>query len=330
MDWWITRRKLVPGLIAVVVLAAIGLFIADWPLDWRSWVWNWLGEGGDGTGETNSATLRNFGLIIAGVLALVIAIWRGLAADTQAKATQRQAETAQRQAETAQTLAETARMQAETAQHGLLNERYQRGAEMLGSNDLAVRLGGIYALERLAREHPHEYHVQIMNLFCIFVRNPHADASTPQPPKSKRVTVGDYPESYWPPDREAVMKAIGTRSEEQLDVERRSGHFLDLTDTNLRNLFLMDANLQNIFFHSSDLSGATLAGSKFENSFLSEANISGTAFSFGDPIVSTGVSQETLGEAISAQSTPPEIDDMKDPDTGYALVWNGGKLEDKH
>ena len=63
--------------------------------------------------------------------------------------------------------------QADTAQRGLLNERYQKGAEMLGSKVLAVRLGGIYALARLARDdHSGDYHTQVMSLLCAFVRNP--------------------------------------------------------------------------------------------------------------------------------------------------------------
>ena len=46
---------------------------------------------------------------------------------------------------------------------------------MLGSEVLSVRLGGIYALQRLAEEEPKQYHVQIMRLFCAFVRNPTKD-----------------------------------------------------------------------------------------------------------------------------------------------------------
>ena len=46
---------------------------------------------------------------------------------------------------------------------------------MLGSGVLSVRLGGIYALERLAKEHPEEYHIQIMELLCSFVRHPTRD-----------------------------------------------------------------------------------------------------------------------------------------------------------
>ena len=122
--------------------------------------WNWLRSGAEEQ-EPNSTTIRNAGIVIAGFFALGFALWRGLVAERQAAAAQRQAETAERQAETAlrqtetaQRQVETAQRQAETAQQGLLNERYQRGAEMLGHEVLAVRLGGIYALQRLARGTP--------------------------------------------------------------------------------------------------------------------------------------------------------------------------------
>ena len=71
--------------------------------------------------------------MIAGIIGFPIAIWRSIVASRQAAATQKQSE---------------------TAQHSLLNERYQKGAEMLGSDLLSVRMGGIYALQRLADDHP--------------------------------------------------------------------------------------------------------------------------------------------------------------------------------
>ena len=101
--------------------------------------WEWLSGG-----ESGSTTIRNIALVAAGLIALPLAIWRGVVANRQAN----------------------------TAQQGLLNERYQKGAEMLGNGVLSVRLGGIYALQRLAEESPGQYHIQIMRLFCAFVRSP--------------------------------------------------------------------------------------------------------------------------------------------------------------
>ena len=111
-----------------------------------------------GEDESGSTTIRNIALILAAPIALVLAIWRSIVAERQA----------------------------ETNQRGLLNERYQKGAEMLGSGVLSVRLGGIYALRRLAEEHP-EYHIQIMGLFCAFVRHPTEDSGR----KVEKVELSD-------------------------------------------------------------------------------------------------------------------------------------------
>ena len=46
---------------------------------------------------------------------------------------------------------------------------------MLGNDVLSVRLGGIYALLRLAEDNPEQYHVQIMDLLCGSVRHPKVD-----------------------------------------------------------------------------------------------------------------------------------------------------------
>ena len=84
---------------------------------WDSW---------SGKEEFFGTPIRNLVLVLAAIAALPLAIWRS-------KVSERQADTAQRQSE--------------TAQRGLLNERYQKGAEMFGSGRLSVRLGGVYALE---------------------------------------------------------------------------------------------------------------------------------------------------------------------------------------
>ena len=134
--------------------------------------WGWL-HPKDSQSASNSETVRNLGILIGGVIAFVFALWRGWVAERQAATAQRQAKIALQQAATAQHQAEIARQLASTSERGLLNERYQKGAaQMLGSDVLSVRLGGIYALQHLAEDHPDQYHVQIMLLFCAFARRP--------------------------------------------------------------------------------------------------------------------------------------------------------------
>ena len=137
--------------------------------------------------------------------------------------------------------ADIAQQQVETAQRGLLNERYQRGAEMLGSPVLSVRLGGIYALGHLAEEYPELYHVQVMQIFCAFVRNPLEGRS-----RMVLFDIDTEPPHKVPPIREdvqAIMDAISTRTRSHLDIEGKAGFQLNLSGSDLRGADLINANL---------------------------------------------------------------------------------------
>ena len=176
------------GLVLLVLAVATGVGI--WAVinywDWLSTTfWEWL-RGGPGGVESGSTTVRNLGLVIGGFIAILLAVWRSRVAERQADAAQQQVTATQQQLRTAQHQADAAQRQADTAQQNLLNERYQRGAEMLGSDVLAVRLGGIYALRHLAEEHPKQYHVQIMRLLCAFARHPTRDEETRSRTKRRR------------------------------------------------------------------------------------------------------------------------------------------------
>ena len=226
--------------------------------------WDWLS--GD---ESASTTIRNIGLIMAGSVALPLAIWRGVVADRQASAAQRQAETALEQAD--------------TAQRGLLNERYQQGAEMLGNNALSVRLGGIYALERLAAEHPQQYHVQIMKLLCAFVCNPTRDEDY----EKKLAERNADPRTLSMPrqDVQAAIDAIGSRDDVRIEIETSQDFKLNLRgadlahaqigDSNLSSAMLQYANLSHTNIFSVDLSDANLLGAVMKRVELSDTDFTG-------------------------------------------------------
>ena len=162
----------------LVVVALLLVAIAVLSIVYLSWLegfWNWLREGTVTqavaeeeiiTKESNSTTIRNIGLVVGGMIAIGLAVWRSRVAERQADAAQQQAIMSQQQAD--------------LAQRGLLNERYQRGVEMLGSAVLSVRIGGIYALRSLAEDYPEQYHIEAMRSLCAFVRNP--TKYEPQPP----------------------------------------------------------------------------------------------------------------------------------------------------
>ena len=231
--------------IAAVPLVAIATTV---------YCWDWL----QGAGESNSATLRNIGLIIAALIALPLTLWRSWVAQRQA----------------------------DTAQQSLVNERYQRGAEMLGNSKLSVRLGGIYALQDLAEEDPKQYHVQIMKLFCAFARRPIRDGDG---------GIGEGKQSHAPDesgtetercreDVRAVMEAIGSRSESDIVLERKDGFELDLTGIDVGDADLRRANLSWIVLKNAKLSGANLnrailSMAGLDGADLSKANLTGANLS---------------------------------------------------
>ncbi len=230
--------------------------VADWLWIASGWVWSfgdWLRKTPEKY-ESGSTTVRNLGLFAAAPFALWFAYWRAKVADRQAKAAQEQVTTSQRQAD--------------TAQRGLLNERYQKGAEMLGSAVLSVRLGGIYALARLAQEHPEEYHVQIMRLFCAFVRNPTPDDKQYIEVASDRTTIDKIIDSQEPDgltdlrlDIEAVMEAIAHRRKDVIRFEKDADFHIDLREAKLQNLFWQ--NIENVNLYRANLSLADLSGASF-------------------------------------------------------------------
>ena len=210
--------------------------------------WGWLHPESPET-VSRSETVRNVALIIGGILAFLFAWWRAVVAERQANAAQGQVETAQRQAD--------------TAHQSLLNDRYQRGAEMLGSEVLAVRLGGIYTLQELAGERPKEYHIQVVRLLCAFVRNPTGAERRIQEgeiPSGESTQVGTPRE-----DIQAAVSAIGTRSSHSREIERAANFALDL-----RGAHLSGASMQGLNFSSADLRGAL-----FMYADLTEAVLSG-------------------------------------------------------
>ena len=271
-----------------------------------------------GEQDSLSETVRNLGLVIGGAIAILLAVWRSIVSERQAN----------------------------TAQQGLLNERYQQGADMLGNNVLSVRLGGIYALERLAAEHPEQYHVQIMKLLCEFVRHPTEDIRIEYDSESD----GDQDEQLRRirADVEGAMQAIGSRSLAGISLER-SGDKLYLRDANLSDLQVQSAKLSGAWLTNANLSGAVLphadlssarlrradlTGVKFWDADLSkailrDANLSGADLcgvdarspAYQAPV--RGLTQAQLDQACADPDNPPKLDGVLDAVTGKQLVWRG-------
>ena len=303
-------------------MGTTGIALLIFPIDKEFWsdVWNWFSEG-----ESNSGTIRNIGLVLAGSVALPLALWRSWVA-------QRQAEAAQRQAF--------------TAQEGLANDRYQKGAEMLGSDVLSVRIGGIYALRSLVDDMPQVYGAPVKRLLCAFIRNPTEDSSL--------LFNDEFTDAEVPllrDDVKAALEAVTVRHASEVEHERKMGIVHDIVRSQLQRSALIRANFANFnlssvdftnsllakadfsyaFLAFADLSGADLGDANFKRTILNECNLSGAKFAsiavgsdqHTRAIVARNLTQAQLDQAVAAPDNPPILDGVIDAETGEQLVWRG-------
>jgi hypothetical protein len=220
----------------------------------------------------NSLVLSHIALV-AGVYLL----WR------RARAADRQAAAANRHAEAANEQARVANMQAKTAEQGHITDRFTKAIEQLGSEKLAVRLGAIYALERLAKDSP-EDHWTIMEVLTAYVRD-----NAPWPPKQ----AAGNPFVELPADRkknaaacvrpaadiQTILTVLRRRDEEARKKDVVANRRLDLSGTDLRGIDLRGANLQWALFNGAHLTDGTLAEADLKGAVLAVADLKGTQLS---------------------------------------------------
>jgi hypothetical protein len=90
------------------------------------------------------------------------------------------------------------------SREGQVTDRYTKAIEQLGSDKLDVRIGGIYALERIARDSAKD-HPTVMEVLTAFIRE---HSREPWPVKGKGEQQG---EKKTRPDVRAAVTMIGRR-----------------------------------------------------------------------------------------------------------------------
>ena len=295
-DWIAAITRLIPTWARVTIILVLILSpVTGWL---AVYTWEWLQASGNGLEESNSTTLRNFGLLLGGFIAMILAIWRSSVAERQAKSALDQAGVAQ--------------TQANTAQESLRHDRYQRGAEMLGSELLPVRLAGISALKRLAANYPEEYHVQVMELFCGFARNP-TGKQEPRDVQPVDLEKLKYDLSGYREDVEGVVKAIGQRGKEGRKLEADAGFTVDLHGADLTHVFLEEA----------DLTGANLTRAKLPMAYSRYLDLSGASLIAA---VLSGMSGYHL-ELSGADLARADLTSMEAPSTNFSnAILYGAEL----
>ncbi|MFI5734038.1 pentapeptide repeat-containing protein [Kribbella sp. NPDC051587] len=144
---------------------------------------------------------------------------------------------------------EASRQQLRLAEQGQTTERYGRAVEQLGSPALDVRVGGIYALERIMRDSPPDQPA-IMDVLQTYIRV--HSATRGRPPAITKVTAERLLPAA-PADLQAALTVIVRR-----DHNHDGGRKIDLSYTKLFGADLSDAYLVGAELEGADLTGATM------------------------------------------------------------------------
>jgi hypothetical protein len=165
------------------------------------------------------------------------------------------------------------------SREGQITDRFTKAIEQLGNLDgtgnpkLEVRLGGIYALERIARDSERDDWV-IMEVLTAYVRA-HSSSEKKGGEKTRMQLENLEPKKAQRPnaDIQAILTVLSRR-----DVTFDRG-FLDLRMTDLRGGDLAFTKLRNSKLSGADLSRANLRYADLNFADLSGADLSGADLS---------------------------------------------------
>ncbi|WP_411108606.1 pentapeptide repeat-containing protein [Streptomyces sp. c-19] len=168
-------------------------------------------------------------------------------------------------------------------ERGQITSRFNTAIGNLGSASLDVRLGGIYALERImhdsARDQP-----TVVSVLSAYARQ-HAPAAAKPPP-----VLDEEPPAK--ADIQAAVTVLGNRLPDrhqklpidlshtalrgiQLTGDPDQIHFqgADLTEADLGGAFLHNVDLRGAYLNQANLSGAALTSSRLDGAFLYRADL---------------------------------------------------------
>ncbi len=146
----------------------------------------------------------------------------------------------------------------------LITERFTRSIEQLGNPSETIRIGGIYALERIAKDSPRDSWT-IMEVLSSFIRG------------NQNIKGQDLAAKV-PPIRTDSQAALTVIKRRQIDLKDDS-KYLDLSFTNLNEANLIDAKLDRAKLNYSILTKADLRQANLSVACLSNANLNGANLS---------------------------------------------------
>jgi len=169
------------------------------------------------------------------------------------------------------------------AREGQFTEGFTRAIDQLGSDKLDVRIGGIYALERISRDSERD-RGRITEVLTAFVR---------EHPNKKFVEKSPKPQA----DIEAVLSVLKHRtSDDYLDLGEA-----DLRGADLEQVQLKGANLQGALLNDAHLKGAKLEGAKLFGAHVQGADLRSTGLTEQQLIIAFCDERTRLDSSLSCR-----------------------------
>lgn len=163
--------------------------------------------------------------------------------------------------------------QQEINQEGQFTDRFTKAVDQLGDEKLEIRLGGLYALERIAKDSPKDYWT-VIEILSAYIRenakkkesverNENKNSANDKVDKAEKNTKVTT-------DTQAALTIIGRRKSEQDPKADR----IDLSGTDLSGAVLMHADLSGADLSEADLLDANLIGADLSGAILWRADLS--------------------------------------------------------
>jgi pentapeptide repeat protein len=157
---------------------------------------------------------------------------------------------------------------------GQVTERFTRAIDQLGNREsLDVRLGGIYALERIAQESKRD-HWPIMEVLTAFIR----EGAPRIPTQSGEVKLSGFTQDRTRPvaDVQAALTVLGRRKRQhEAEGQRLALQRTDLKGADLKSAHLEDASFVGAHMESANLGGAHMEGAILRGAHLERAYLGG-------------------------------------------------------
>ena len=182
-----------------------------------------------------------------------------------------------------------AMMQQRSDARGGQDDRFQRGAGMLESEEVAVKKAGVIILERLSKDHTGAFHIQVVDLLALFARY-NSQVMDSSKSRTKKLPEIKYSKAKFveidPTATIDALKVITNRSKLEVltYIKNKRGsdkplvgltNFSSLKSSNFTLPDLDKSNFQYVDLSCSVFSGQKLTQSCFDHSMLESAEFIG-------------------------------------------------------